>query len=304
MRRCLAVVLLGVIAGVSQPAQASVEELTVTTPRPFGYVIGDRIEHQVSLALRPGFELDTTSIPEPGRTSRWLSLNEAVLEGEAGNGASRHIIRLRYQVVNAVQNVIGAGTPPVSLRILGPEGDFPVVIPAWGFTIGPIVKPEERPPGSLPDLRPALPPTPIPTTARTVRVAALGLLAAGLIVLAARRHLQGRFGWFGPGPFDHACRRVERLMRSAQALGAYADALVEVHAAFNATAGRAVFGHDLARFFIEHPRFEPLRTPIEALFAESEALFYGSGADPLSGGQNLDRLRALCRACCEVERRR
>ena len=304
MRHCLAVVLLAVIAGVSLPVQASVEELTVTTPRPFGYVIGDRIEHRVSLALRPGFELDPASIPEPGRTSRWLSLNEAVLDGKPRNGTSRHIIRLRYQVVNAAQNVVGTGTPPVSLRIVGPEGDFPVVIPAWGFTIGPIVKPEERLPGSLPDLRPALPPAPIPTTARTVRVAALGLLAVGLIVLAAKRHLQGRFGWFGPGPFDHACRHVERRMRNAQAPGRYADALVEVHTAFNATAGRAVFEHDLTRFFIEHPRFEPQRAPIEALFAESGALFYGSGEGPPSGGQSLDRLRALCRACRELERRR
>ena len=296
--------LLAVVAGASPPARAAVESLAVTTPRQFGYVIGDVIEHRVSLVLRPGFELDPDSLPEPGRTGRWLSLNEAVLDGDADNGTSRHTIRLRYQVVNAAPNVIGVGTPPVSLRILGPEGDLPVIIPAWGFTIGPIVRPEERLAGSLPDLRPALPPPPVPTTARTARVAALGLLAAGLLVLAAKRHLRGRFGWFGPGPFDHACRRVERRMKNAQEPGAYTDALVEVHAAFNATAGRAVFEHDLVRFFIEHPRFEPLRTSIEALFAESGALFYGSGEGPPTGGQSIERLRALCRACRDVERDR
>lgn len=304
MRRCLASVLLGAAASVCPPAQGAVEELTVTAPKPFGYVIGDPIEHRVSLVLRPGFELDPASIPEPGRTNRWLWLNEAALESKSRGGRSHHVIRLRYQVVNTAHTVIGVGTPPVSLRILGPRDDLPVIVPAWGFTIGPIVKPQERPPGSLPYLRPSLPPAPFPTTVRTARVVALGLLAAGLLMLVARRLLHGRPGWFGAGPFHDAYRRIERRMRDTAAPGVYANALVDVHAAFNATAGRAVFEHDLVRFFIEHPRFEPLRTPIEALFAESGNLFYGNGGDPPPGGQGLDRLRDLCRACREVERRR
>ena len=304
IRPVTAVALLATIAGLSPPAQAVVESLTVTTPRQFGYVIGDRIEHRVALVLRPGFELDPASIPAPGRATRWLSLNEAVLEGKARDGTSRHTIRLRYQVVNAAPNVVGTGTPPVSFRVTGADDDLPVVIPAWAFTIGPIVKPEERPPGTFPDLRPALPPPPVPTTERTARVTALGLLATALLLLEAWRHLRGRFGSFARGPFGHACRRLERRMRHGDAPGAYADALIDVHGAFNATAGRAVFAHDLQRFFVEQPRFEPLRAQVESLFAESAELFYArsEGASPQDG--SLDRLRALCRACREAERRR
>ena len=73
------------------------------------------------------------------------------------DGTTSHSIRLRYQIVNAAQSVIGAGTPPMSLRILGPDGDLPVVIPAWGFTFGPVVTPENRIAGHRPNLRPALP---------------------------------------------------------------------------------------------------------------------------------------------------
>ena len=310
VRRSLAAVLLGAL--VSPLVEAAVEALTVTTPRPFGYTIGDTIEHQVSLILHAGFELDSASIPEPGRASRWLTLDEAVLEGDARNGTSRYSIRLRYQVVNAASGVIGAGTPPVSLRILGPEDDFPVIIPSWGFTIGPIVTPEDRSPGRLPDLRPVLPPPPIPTEARTTRIAAVGLLALVLIVLVARQHLAGRFGAHSPAHFGRAYRRIERRTRGPESSGSYADALMEMHAAFNATAGRAVFEHDLARFFAEYPRFEPLRARIEALFAESGRLFYGrdrdspTGARPLdqSSDRGLDRLRDLCRACRDAERRR
>ena len=304
LRRGLASALLVAATGASTLAGAVVETLEMTTPRPFGYVIGDTIEHHVSLVLDPGFKLDPDSIPEPGRASRWLALNESVLESDERDGTTRHSVRLRYQIVNAAQSVIGAGTPPVSLRILGPEGDLPVVIPSWGFTFGPIVTPEARFAGRRPDLRPALPPPPFETDARAVRVAALGLLALGLTALILRQRLAGRFAAPAGRHFDHAYRRLRHRPKDASPSDAFAEALVEVHAAFNATAGRAVFEHDLARFFVEHPRFEPLRTPIEAFFAESGRLLYGCGDAAPGPGPSLDRLSDLCRACRDVERSR
>ena len=304
LRRSLASALLVAAAGVPPLAGAAVEKLEMTTPRPFGYVIGDTIEHRVSLVLDPGLELDPDSIPEPGRASRWLTLNESVLENDDRDGTTHHAIRLRYQIVNAAQSVIGAGTPPLSLRILGPEGDLPVVIPSWGFTFGPVVAPEDRIAGRLPSLRPALPPPPFETDARAVRAAALGLLALALIALIVRERLAGRFAAPSGRHFDRAWRRLRRRSGGSIPPGAFTVALVEVHAAFNATAGRAVFEHDLARFFVEHPRFEPVRTPIEAFFADSGKLLYGCSEDAPDGIRRLDRLRDLCRACRDVERNR
>ena len=302
IRPGLAAVLAGWLLTVSPTANAAVEHLSVKTPRSFGYVLGDTIEHEVSLALDPGFELDIQSIPEPGRVSRWLSLNDVTHEGRNRDGTSRHTIRLRFQVVNAAQSVIGAGTPPLSLRIVGPEDDFPVVVPGWAFTISPMLTPENRTPGRLPDLRPALLPEPASTTMRTARVTALGVLVLGLVALIARRHLAGQFGMRTHGHFERAYRRIQHRKRGPEAPAAYADALVEMHTAFNATAGRAVFGHDLERFFLEHPRFKPLREPISALFAESGAVFYGGGPGSTADSRSLDGVRDLCRACRDVER--
>ena len=298
----LAAVLTGWLVTASLPANAAVEHLSVKTPRPYGYVIGDVIEHEVSLALEPGFELDRTSVPEPGRVTRWLSLNEASHEGERQNGAFRHTIRLRFQVVNAAQSVTPAGTPPLSLRIVGPEDDFPVIVPAWAFTISPILPPGERPAGRLPDLRPALPPGPVPIDMRIVRVTALGALALGLVALVAGRYLAERTGRRARGHFDRAYRRIQNRMRDSASSGTYVNALIEMHTAFNATAGHAVFEHDLARFFVKHPRFEPLRAPIAALFTESGTVFYGDGATPAAHDGSLNRVRDLCRACRDVER--
>ena len=207
IRRGPTALLLAAIVCASPCSQAAVKELKLTAPRPFGYVIGDIIEHRVSLVLDRGFELDPASIPEPGRASRLLALNEAELDSEARNGESRHTIRLRYQVVNTPSSVTGAGTPHLSLRVLGPEGDLPVVIPAWGFTVGPVVTPEERSPGRLPSLRPALPPPLIPTDAHTARVIALGALALALLVPIVRDRLAGRRGPAAARHFDRAYRR-------------------------------------------------------------------------------------------------
>ncbi len=302
IRPGLAAALTGWLVTVSPPAHAAVEHLSVKTPRPYGYVIGDVIEHEVSLVLDPGFELDRASVPEPGRVTRWLSLNEASHEGERRNGASRHTIRLRFQVVNAAQSVTPAGTPPLSLRIVGPENDFPVIVPAWAFTISPMLPPGERPAGQLPDLRPALPPGPIPTDMRLVRATALGALALGLAALVGGRYVAERTGRRARRHFDRAYRRIQNRMRGPASSGAYLDALIEMHTAFNATAGHAVFEHDLPRFFVEHPRFEPLRAPIAALFTESGTVFYGDGPTPAARDGGLNRVRDLCRACRDVER--
>ena len=303
-RRGPAALLLAAILGASPCSRAAVEELKLTTPRPFGYVIGDIIEHRISLVLDPGFELDPASIPEPGRASHLLALNEAELESEERGGESRHSIRLLYQIVNAPPSVTGAGTPHLSLRVLGPEGDLPVVIPAWGFTVGPVVTPEERSPGRLPDLRPALPPPPFPTDAHTARVIALGVLAFALLVWILRDRLAGRRGAPAARHFGRAYRRLRHRAKGPPSAGAPAEALIEVHAAFNATAGRAVFEHDLARFFVEHPRFEPLRASIEAFFRESGRVLYGRDRGTAVADPDLERLRNLCRACRDAERRR
>lgn len=304
IRRGPAALLLAAMVGASPCSQAAVKELNRTTPRPFGYVIGDIIEHRISLVLDHGFELDPASIPEPGRASRLLALNEVELESEVRGGEPRHSIRLRYQIVNAPPSVTGAGTPHLSLRVLGPEGDLPVVIPAWGFTVGPIVTPEERSPGRLPNLRPALPPPHFPTDVHTARVVALGALALALLVPIVRDRLAGRGGARAARHFDRAYRRLRRRANGSPSPRGPAEALIEVHAAFNATAGRAVFEHDLARFFVEHPRFEPLRASIEAFFTESGRVLYGRDRGAPDTHPDLGRLRDLCRACRDAERRR
>lgn len=295
--------MLALLVATTTPVRGdvAVQRLDLDTPRTFGYTIGDRIEHVVTLELHPAFELDERTLPERGRITRWLTLHESAIENSARRDGVRHVVRLRYQVVNAADRVIGTGTPPHSLRVLGPDGSFPVVIPAWGFTIGPIIAPQERAEGGPPMLQPAAPPPPVPIAAHAARVAGLAGVAVALLAMLAWRHL-GPGRWrANRGHFARACRRLEARFGEVDPLGAYRGALADLHTAFNATAGRAVFEHDLARFFAEHPVFEPLRASIEALYAESRRVFYAERFEP-PGRAGLELLRDLGRACREVER--
>jgi len=130
------------------------------------------------------------------------------------------------------------------------------------------------------------------------------IFALALLVPILRDTLARRRGAPTARHFDRAYRRLRRRAKGPPSPRIPAEALIEVHAAFNATAGRAVFEHDLARFFVEHPRFEPLRASIEAFFAESGRVLYGRDRGAPDTHPDLDRLRELCRACRDAERRR
>ncbi len=303
-RRLLGAVAVAVLCASTSGARAqpAVHELSLSTPRDFAYLIGDRIEHVVVLELGPEHELDVGSLPEPGRITRWLALRDVVHRRTGSSRGNRHQIRLSYQVVNVADRVIGAGTPPHSLRVVGPDGDFPAVVPAWGFTAGPLVAPAQRAPGTLPRLEPARPPPPIPTELRWMRVLGLGLVVAGLLVALVHTRVGASILRRQRGPFARACRHLEQRMKHRAAPAEYARALVDVHTAFNETAGRAVFEHDLDRFFTDNPRYAALRASIEALFAESRRVFYAEGTPDAATAARLTHLRELCRACRELER--
>ena len=86
-------------ASVPEPVQAqqAVRRLELSTPRAFGYVIGDTIKHRIDLELVEPFYLDETSLPEAGQLSNRLELAAPVVRTESRSGATLYEIRLTYQ---------------------------------------------------------------------------------------------------------------------------------------------------------------------------------------------------------------
>src|SRR5262245_39158016 len=72
--RCATVILTLLWTGASFGTSAPSTALSGDghNPRPFGYVIGDRIEQRLTVHAPAGFALVATSIPRAGRVDRWL----------------------------------------------------------------------------------------------------------------------------------------------------------------------------------------------------------------------------------------
>lgn len=291
----------GVVGSPAVAVEGPVRNQSLSLPREFGYTIGDEVALRIHFDLARSYSLDTEALPETGRVTRWLALNRVEVARGLGWSWIPHTVTLTFQVVNTSQAVLGVGTPPQSLRVVGPEEDFPVIVPAWGFTIAPITARSGRPEGSLPQLRPALLPPALETTGIGIRAA---VAAAGAVLLAATLaylHLWIPFLSRTRGPFARASRQIARTLRRQPADDTYAAVLGEMHRAFNVTAGRVVFEHDLDRFFRDHQRFESLREPITGVFQASTAAFFSGGAPPPSRERVRDLLE-LCRACRDRER--
>jgi mxaA protein len=77
------------------------------------------------------------------------------------------------------------------------------------------------------------------------------------------------------------------------------DAMLELHRAFDATAGRRVLAADIDGFIEQHKRFGGLKQDIETFFAASRTFFFGPVQD---AALPLDRLAALGRRLMRAER--
>ncbi|MDH3280252.1 MAG: hypothetical protein OEQ18_03875 [Gammaproteobacteria bacterium] len=298
LRKVLCAIITGILVALPGPAWTVVQKIDVLTPRDFGYVIGDLLEHEIRVSLEPPFRIDEQSLPHPERINRWLWLREAQVSAREYSTSTTYRIRLVYQLLSAPEQVHQLFTPEQTLYVSDGKERLPLFIKPWGFSAGPLLK---RDPDAIAytDIQPALPPPPIPTGGYWV---GLGLSGAAML---AGSMLLAYIYWAMPliarsrGPFARAYRRVSWLNKGDEP-DRYPAALRAIHHAFNETAGNVVFPETLADFFRAKPQFEHLRNDIEAFFGESRAQFFV----PAMRGQRSEfgTLERLCRACRDIER--
>lgn len=280
-------------------AESPVIQMEVSTPRSFGYVIGDTIEQEIRLEVADSHALDETTLPEEGRLTYWLELRPPLIRSRRGRHSTLYEIALTYQIFNVPDALSSVAMPGYELSVVGPGDAFPVFVPEWVFTVSPITRGAES--GGLLDLRSARAPALVSVEARVERVIWLSvglLIALALLVqaywgfpLATRR---GR-------PFTRAVGQLKRLERRPAGEALHRDALRHVHEAFNQTAGEVVFAENIDGFLAQHIEFAPLREQIEAFFAVSRRVFF-TGSSTQKYRASLDKMTQLCRACRELER--
>jgi mxaA protein len=288
--------MVGLLAPFSTFA-ASPESVRIVSndpPRTFGIVIGEVLRQEIRIDAAPGFRLDVAQLPQTGSAlNDFLEIRQADWSELTVGGKTVYRLNMGYQVFKGVRSAETVNIPALPLRFVR-DGEVAEVveIPAWSFTLSPILAPD------LPDenvrLAGALPP---PLLSASFQVHALAGWFAGLfgLFLFAAWRLQWPPFRRRVRPFARALKTVRALRKAPPSLDTYSKALRSVHAALDESAGHTLFAGQLDRFFDHHPGHAAVRGELEAFFVVSDRLFFAAGEDSPPAEYPLRRLEDLCR---------
>lgn len=297
---------IGLATLLAAPAPAQVRAVDLYAPRPFGHVIGDTIALRVEIALNAPYRLDPASLPAPHPLDYWLELKDVrFTDRGASDGAQRYALELVYQIFYAPLEPKRLEIPALALSAVDGEHRVAVPVPSWSFLMSPLREIVATGGEQAMALRPDIVPRPI-ATARDIQA----LLAAAALTPVAFATFAWWMAWWPFNgrrgrPFAAAARTVraklERSSAATDASPAYRAALLALHRAFDATAGKGLFAEDLPAFFDAHPAFRAVESEVRNLFAASRQVFFGGAAD---GSCDLPaaELLALSRRLRAVER--
>ena len=268
----------------------------VETPRSFGYVIGDEIVHEARIAVKAPLLLVPDTIPQREKVSDWLTVKKVEVRERDGNGGRAYTLRITYQIFHEPDQLEWLTIPERKLGFAGGGDALEAVIPAWSFTVMPFV------PEGADEFAKDRPAMAVPTLWPLVRFATFTAIFLGLaLTLFYRKWGRILFGY--RGSFARAERDIRRMLRD----GAWSEtqekeALKRLHRAFNETAERPFFAHQLPEFLGAFPWFRTEERTVNEFFNKSDRAFFGTKEDraPVSRQSILDTVRSLRRA----ERRR
>jgi mxaA protein len=279
---CLAALL-------TTPAAAQVLSVTLQPrPRDFGYFIGDTMTLGTRVRLAPGTVLDAASLPAPGAVAAAIDLRRVTVSRQGDT----LLVQADYQTFVAPEEAMQVRVPGYMLAFRNGAKTFQATIPPWSFYTSPFR--HERAAVTDPAvLRPDPGLAPLDTEPyRFGCAAAFALAVAALLVLARLRGWRPRLARRRP-PFAHAVRQLGGADQIS--------AMLALHRAFDATAGRALLAEDVEPFLLAHPVFQPLRHDIESFFSLSRASFFGRQA--ASDADLMALVHALARRLRRAERR-
>jgi mxaA protein len=255
-------------AATTTPPPRAIAAAAVEQPRLTGYFVGDLLTQRVLLE-RDGQTVTPVALPTSGRVSAWFERRGAKVITDA---ALRHWLAVEYQILNAPPKLTDVTLPAWQLAVTSGAGGSIVAlqIPAISINVAPLSPPGSPEQVGTRDLRrdrvpPVIPIAPI-RRAIALSSGALALTLIGWITWVVWRNRRA----VATQPFARALREMKTLddrePRAWQAL----------HRAFDRTAGRVIQSATLPTLFERAPQLTPARAQIEAFFAQSSLLFFGS----------------------------
>jgi mxaA protein len=267
-------------------------------PRDFGYVMGDLIEHTITVAAPDAYALETGFLPNPGILDEGLDVRAVHWNAIRENGETRYRIRIAYQLFKGVRAPEKATVPALPLRFRGSE-PLEAKVPEWEFTVTPLIPPQLADENVT--VKESLPPEPLAATPHKRRLLAY---FSGIVAIL------GSLAWRRIGrtnrnrPFARAHRELKKRLRGPVSGDAYRAAAKLLHRALDETAGRTLFAEQVGRFCANRPAFTELQEDLADFFRLSQHLFFISPDTPAPPDYPAARLEDLCRRCAMAERRR
>ena len=283
-------------------AETIVKRMEVSNPRPFGHVIGDSLQQKINLELATPYQLDENSLPEAGPLNRWLEISAPVVRTRHSRGTTSYEILFSYQTFYLAERLESLVIPSQELSIGNGERVLPLRVPEWNFSVTPLAPRGIGASVTASGLRPDHPPATLPVTPHVYRITGLAVCLLGTLLYLAYARWGIPFLARRKRPFAVTFRHLRKLERKPFTDARYCDALRSLHRAFNLTAGRTVLAGNLELFFVHHPEFASLRSPIETLFMQSRRAFFEPPLEPATDADSLQHLVQLCRHCRGLER--
>ncbi len=273
----LILLLLPAVACAADSAPPDIV-LTRIEPRGFGYFAGDVFRREIDVTVADPYRLDKASLPAPGRLNYWLYLKSVTLDEESASGKHRYRIGIDYQNFYVALQPTRLAVPGMTLKFTDGTTSADAEVPPLSIVVAALreiqpEKPEEGPQGYL---RPNAVPGFIKTGQIETR---FGLSLAGLLLgvgLLAYHNAWWPFRARPSRPFTRAARAIGSRSKRGESPDAYRTSLIDLHRAFDASAGRRVLAEDVPEFLDDHAAFQPLGGEIVRFFASSRQAFFGN----------------------------
>ncbi len=269
-------------------------------PRPFGYVVGDIFEQELSFSVKRTLQLDQKKLPKPGRLNAWLELREILVTETSYSDTKRFRIKLSYQLPNSPTEVRVIELPAHSFSFFESNKKLVEIRSTeWPITVGPITPPEVLARDGLEALRPDVEPQGIDVQFIQKRILFYSLALAALLLYWAYRYFGVPFLARQRRPFTRTYRQLDRLAKKSSP-DVFPKAVESLHQALNETAGKSLFMENVEQFLAQRSIPESLANKTREFFRISRDEFFGGGAS--ESQRTLAWVMDFCKAWRDVER--
>lgn len=267
----ISLLLMLVMSSVYSADKAGVP--VVNPSRAFGYTLGDVIEQRVALT-RNEITHSVPELPAVQREGRWVTRQNASVSADG------QWLDMRYQIINAPPDTRTVTLPAVDLQT---DADVSIEVPAWSFSIGPLLPETTAQDNPLPVMQPDWRPQAPATDSIVQRMILLAASLCLVLMLWAAWWLWRGFREAARLPFARAWHAQRRAKSDTH--GDNAASWLALHRAFDQAAGRSISSGSIDTLVQSVEWLEPFRPELHSFYQQSSERFFAP--DSQQGAFNL-----------------